>query len=76
VDELDAAGGDYEVNLSAWLTGSYWVRLTDPIELSPSKQQLLDCSMHISDVDWPHAVKELRSGTARQTLDRRQGMLL
>jgi hypothetical protein len=26
----------YEANIRAWLTGSYWVRLTDSIELSPA----------------------------------------
>jgi len=31
-----SANTDYEVNLSAWLTGGYWVRLTDPVEIPPS----------------------------------------
>ncbi|MER8475501.1 hypothetical protein [Mesorhizobium sp. M1163] len=31
----------YEANLCAWLVGGYWVRLTDPIELTPQATRLI-----------------------------------
>ena len=30
---------DYEINLHAWLTGGYWVRLADPVELTAEANQ-------------------------------------
>lgn len=58
--ETEAAG--YEANLTAWLTGSYWVRLTDPIELSLGKLQLLEgLSSHCSS-PWKPTVAAIRAG--------------
>lgn len=31
--ETPSLQSDYEINLEAWLTGAYWVRLSDPCEL-------------------------------------------
>lgn len=33
--ETPAEATDYRVNLAAWLTGGYWVRLSDPWEITP-----------------------------------------
>lgn len=34
-----AERSDYEINLYAWLTGGYWVRLSDPVELTTEDNQ-------------------------------------
>lgn len=34
-----AERADYEINLLAWLTGGYWVRLSDPVELTTEANQ-------------------------------------
>jgi hypothetical protein len=64
----DALGTDYEANLSAWLVDSYWVRLTDPIELDQDKLELLSRSAR-QDKGWLDLVERVRSGppAARQT---------
>jgi len=48
---------DYEVNLSAWLTAGYWVRLADPTELSPEFDRINTIKKHSAEewlefVDW------------------------
>jgi hypothetical protein len=58
----DHGCGAYEANLTAWLTDSYWVRLTDPVELSPAIQKLLAESTGLDDADWLDVVAKVRSG--------------
>lgn len=41
----------YEENLSAWLTAGYWVRLTDPVELSPEFNRI-DAQEKHNPEDW------------------------
>lgn len=63
--EDDGINPDYEINLSAQLAGSYWVRLTDPIELGPAKLARLDalsCPGRSTVPDWCDAVTDIRSG--------------
>jgi len=65
--ETDHEGGGYEENLTAWLTGSYWVRLADPIELSLAKRALLGELANLDDEAWLTAVSELQSGPPSPT---------
>ncbi|MBS0480526.1 MAG: hypothetical protein JSR79_14660 [Proteobacteria bacterium] len=39
--QFDHDRSDYEANLTAWLTDSYWVRLTDPDELDADRLAIL-----------------------------------
>jgi len=65
----------YEVNIRAWLTGSYWVRLTDPIEITADKQNLLH---HFDDSagDWIELVGTMRSGSKAPWLVSHQPKLI
>lgn len=58
--------GDYEVNFSAELTGSYWVRLTDPVMLDASSVESVE---HIvegaSPREWLRLVADLRERPRR-----------
>jgi hypothetical protein len=56
---------DYEVNLQAQLTGSYWVRLSDPIVLSSDRITVLDEQASISSGAWIPLVSCLREGPKR-----------
>jgi hypothetical protein len=58
----DAAVSDYEANIAAWLTASYWVRLLDPVELDPSKQQTIASAEAADAGSWCALVERLRSG--------------
>lgn len=60
--ELGATG--YEANITAWLAGSYWVRLTDPIPLSHEKLRLLSQSLDPEPTQWLRIVQEIRSGSS------------
>lgn len=51
---------DYEVNLQAWLSESYWVRLTDPIELSAEKLGALAHCTDVPTAEWVDFVSGLR----------------
>ncbi|WP_104840642.1 hypothetical protein [Sinorhizobium fredii] len=64
-DPSVAAGiAQYEINLRAKLTGSYWVRLTDPLPLSESQISLYNCAAAPSAVDWIEFVSDLRQRTS------------
>jgi len=58
--------GDYEANISAELTGSYWVRLTDPVMLDVSS---VECVEHVvegaSPREWIRLVADLRERPQR-----------
>lgn len=53
--------GDYEANLSAQLTGSYWVRLTDPVVLEASCVESVERAVEeASPYQWLRLVADLR----------------
>lgn len=54
--------GDYEANLTAQLTGSYWVKLADPARLDHEAMMLSDTASG-SD-HWLAIVSKIRSGPA------------
>lgn len=62
--EAGHGNGDYEENFTAWLTGSYWVRLLDPVELTPAKQKMLGKAALLEDKHWLEAVATARRGKA------------
>lgn len=51
----------YTVDMTAALTGSYWVKLVDPLTLTSSALSLIDQADFIQD-DWLEFVEELRHG--------------
>jgi hypothetical protein len=56
----------YEVNLHAWLTGSYWVRLSDPSELKPEHLSKIE-GLHSVDIsNWLGTVEEIRGDSVSQ----------
>lgn len=61
---VEAGTAQYEINLRAKLTGSYWVRLTDPLPLSESQISLYNCADAISTADWIEFVSDLRQRTS------------
>lgn len=56
----NAVPSGYEVNLAAWLTGSYWVRLSDPVLVSASAVARLDRVGPSDAADWLAMSSELR----------------
>jgi hypothetical protein len=70
----DAAVTDYEVNIAAWLTASYWVRLLDPVELDVGKQRLIASASEVGAGRWCALVERVRSG--RAVVEERAGSLL
>jgi hypothetical protein len=38
---VESSSSDYEANITAWLTDSYWVRLTKPVELDAARLAVL-----------------------------------
>lgn len=56
----DHDGQQYEVNLTASLTGSYWVRLTQPRELSEAELRRIDGLRDCEPREWLQAVASLR----------------
>lgn len=67
---------DYEVNLSAWLTGSYWVRLSDPVELDAAKLAKVRDIGGGSLSLWCNTVEEVRSGPSFFDSGRSMGTLI
>lgn len=57
--EDEAPDGDYEANLTACLTGSYWVRLVDPVILDQAAISRLSSIADISADQWCDFVREL-----------------
>jgi limonene-1,2-epoxide hydrolase len=60
--DRDTSASDYQVNLSAWLTGGYWVRLTDPIELTVAKQALFTRLNDADEAEWVALVAAILEG--------------
>jgi len=59
---MDSAAPSYEANITAWLAASYWVRLTDPIELAPNRLELLASAPEWGVHQWCELVERIRSG--------------
>lgn len=58
--------GDYEANISAELTGSYWVRLTDPVMLDASSVESVEHAVEdASPREWLRLVADLRGKSER-----------
>ncbi len=65
----DSGTPGYEANFTAWLTASYWVRLTDPVELDSPRLALLAAATEGSVSDWCDAVTRIRGGPADDTME-------
>ena len=65
----------YSVDMTAVLTGNYWVKLVDPLPLSQSALNLIDRA-DTEQSDWTEFVKELRGETMAQTVDDGTPLLL
>ncbi|WP_242415202.1 hypothetical protein [Sphingomonas panni] len=72
--DADAVVTDYEANISAWLTASYWVRLLDPVELDAGKQKTIASAAAFDAGRWCALVEQIRSGEA--CVEARTGALL
>lgn len=77
---VETAVSDYRINMRAVLTGSYWVKLADPVLIDGSKRALWErrmFSLPPADVaTWRDFVSELREGdTATRVLTGHQGRL-
>jgi len=65
----------YSVNMQSTLTGSYWVKLVDPIPLPLGTSQLVDCSS-VDREDWLTYVQEIRLAAGTSSLERDTPLLL
>lgn len=59
---------DYEANLRAQLEGSYWVRLSDPVDVPAALQKRLNGADGLSIDEWLELAREIRGDTARRTI--------
>jgi len=57
----------YEINLSASLTDSYWVKLVDPVEVSRSKLTMLDQADGLQPKCWNKLAQEIKAGQPKKT---------
>lgn len=51
----------YQTDLQAWLTGSYWVRLSDPVMLRPEHLSALGHASDLEAEEWFNVVSAIRS---------------
>ena len=51
----------YQADLQAWLTGSYWVRLSDPVILRPEHLSALSYASDLEAEEWFNIVSAIRS---------------
>ena len=51
----------YQADLQAWLTGSYWVRLSDPVMLRPEHLSALSHASDLEAEEWFTIVSAIRS---------------
>lgn len=72
----ESTTSDYEVNLSAWLAASYWVRLTDPVDVTPDKQLLLQQLGGADDAEWIELVTAIRKGPGSKLEPQHEGKLI
>lgn len=71
----DARHSDYEANLEAWLTGGYWVRLTDPVQIDQRKAGFIADLESADQKDWCELVGNIRYGLRNEPCDDRAEML-
>lgn len=74
-DEKDGEASDYRVDMRAELTGSYWVKLVDPLPLSKAAVQVIDHSDDYSG-DWISLITELRGRPDDKLTDSSHPLLL
>lgn len=74
VDE-DAESPAYEANIVAWLTGSYWVRLTDPADVEAHRLARIDRATEGGVRGWREVVTAIRSGPSAAVAGERGGLL-
>ncbi len=71
----DSVESDYEANITAWLVDSYWVRLTDPVELDASRLTVLASATDLGPEQWCRVAKRIRSGSSRDAPEARGALL-
>ena len=62
------ASDDYEVNLTAWLADSYWIRLTDPDELDADRLRILADITRQPLEEWCGVVSRIRGAPSLKTV--------
>jgi hypothetical protein len=67
--QFDHNDSDYEANLTAWLTDSYWVRLTDPIELDADRLGILAEIARQPLEDWCELASRIRGAPSPETVE-------
>lgn len=72
----DSAVPDYEANIAAWLAASYWVRLTDPIEMDAPRLALLTSIAGTEMKMWCETVAKILSGPSTYEPREAHGALL
>lgn len=60
----DHLADQYEVNLEATLTGSYWVRLTQPLELTEQQRTFIEDLQGCTPDQWLELVRTIRGGSS------------
>ncbi|WP_133366483.1 hypothetical protein [Qipengyuania sediminis] len=73
---VEQEAADYEANLSAWLAGSYWVRLTDPLEIDAEGRAALAAMSELNGSGWTQAITNLRGRWQSDENDVRAGPLI
>lgn len=72
----DRISAEYEANITAWLTGSYWVRLTDPVELDAARLAIVSSAAEGGVEELRRATTAVRSGPpANGSLEARGALL-
>ncbi len=66
--QFDQDNSDYESNLTAWLADSYWVRLTDPVELDADRLRILAEIARQPLEDWCGLVSHIRGAPSLKTV--------
>lgn len=69
------AEADYEVNIRAELTGSFWVRLNNPVLVTASQMELCLRPLPSDEASWIALVRATRNAPGTEESDRRQGLL-
>jgi hypothetical protein len=71
-----SVSAEYEVNIRAWLTGSYWVRLADPVEVTPNLRSRLEAASKLDDQDWLELASDFRRDVDRAIDEQDMRLLL